>query len=132
MGEERERIIYLTANLTSLSSWPPIIYASSLAPVFSTCPSYVRSRVPWRRPSMPLKQGLSSLCLQLSSPTKTWLTFFLDFRSLFKYAIIRKLFLPTLYKIWSLLFPLLYFPSIHFSSPSIYYFSLLSLFPTSF
>ena len=59
-----------------MCSWPPITYPTTLSSCVLHLPEpHQISCDSLRRPNMPQQQGLSFLCLELSSPTKAWLTF---------------------------------------------------------
>lgn len=83
--------------------------------MFSICPSFIR--FPVKMPGMPLQQRLSSPCPGIIFSHKNMVYFFLNLRSLSKYAITRKLFLPTPYQIWSLLPPCFIFLQSTFPHP---------------
>lgn len=114
--------IYLTAYLTSPCGF---LVSSCVSTSLSLCAP---------RPPKPHEISCDRGC-QVCLCSRTFLSLpgllFLYFRSLFKYAIIRKLFLSTLYKIWVLHSACFIFLQSTFPHLTYIIFCLLSLFPTS-
>lgn len=106
--------------MTSLSVFLASYYLSNLSKLLCSSPARATSDLLWlfEETKHASAAGTFFSLPRIVFSHKSMAYFFLYFISLFKYAIIRKLFLPTLYKIWSLLLSKLYFSSKHLSSPA--------------